>query len=385
MDWRFVRMIACGSLLFILSGCWDRSELSDIMIITGFGIDQVGKNNLRLCTQTFVPEISSGGRTSKPGTIVRCEEGSTIADALSRLQLKYSRRLFWGHSSTLVISKQFAQSHGIQEISDFLVRFPEVWYRQKLFVSNVAAESILAYESPLEMSSEILREMAVSRHMLEMDLLQYSKMINNEAHTAVLPIVDLKKERGKSPHKVVEVVGTAVFKKDNWAGELDMELTRGLLWFRNEVREATFTIHPEKGNKELSLLILQANGELKPSIEGGKWKMTIKVVSEDDIAQNETSLDTSDPAVIERLERESEYVLRTRLKETVARVQSELNTDVLGYADVFYNKYPQIWKKTRDNWGSQFRQVETEYDVHVNIARPGEYVPPLTGVKNGGK
>jgi spore germination protein KC len=188
---------------------------------------------------------------------------------------------------------------------------------------------------------------------------------------------------GKSSDNVIEVVGTAVFKKDNWVGELNMDLTRGLLWFRNQVREATFTIHPEKGNEEISLLILQANGELKPSIEGGKWKMTIKIVSEDDIAQNETSLDTSDPAVIERLEKDSEDLLRKRLKETVARVR-ELNTDVLGYADTFYIKYPQVWKKTRNNWDSQFRQVETDYDVHVNIARPGEFAPPLSRNKNGG-
>ena len=105
--------------------------------------------------------------------------------------------------------------------------------------------------------------------------------------------------------------------------------------------------------------------------------MTVKVVSEDDIVQNETSLDTSDPKVIDRLERLGESVLRKRLKATTARLQNDLNTDVLGYADTFYNKYPHIWKQTKSKWKTQFRQVETDYDVQVIIARPGEYAPPL--------
>ena len=54
--------------------------------------------------------------------------------------------------------------------------------------------------------------------------------------------------------------------------------------------------------------------------------MTVKVVSEDDIIQNETSLDTSDPKSIDRLEKLSESVLRKRLKETAARLQNDLDT-----------------------------------------------------------
>ena len=77
MDSRFVRMIACGLLLFILPGCWDRTELTDLLLVTGVGIDKSGKD-LRLCTQTFVPEISAGERNSRPTTVVQCESGTTV-------------------------------------------------------------------------------------------------------------------------------------------------------------------------------------------------------------------------------------------------------------------------------------------------------------------
>ena len=302
MGSRFVRMIACGLLLFILPGCWDRTELTDLMLVTGVGIDKSGKD-LRLCTQTFVPQISAGGGIQDRLRSCNVKQGQLLPMPCPSCSLSFQEDFFFGHSMVLVISKQFAQSHGVQELSDFMVRFPEVWYRKKLFISKVPAESILLYQSPISMSAEALRELSEARHMLEMDLLHYATMVKSEARTAVLPIVDLKQAGHTSSNKVIQTVGTAVFNKDNWAGELDMELTRGLLWFRNEIREATFTIKPVKGKEEVSLMILRAEVQLKPRIEGDKWKMTVKVVSEDDIVQNETSLDTSDPKVIDRLER----------------------------------------------------------------------------------
>lgn len=385
MESRYVRWFAAGCLLLLLPGCWNRTEVNDLMLVTGIGIDTSIKEDLTLCVQSFVPGTSHGGQASQPRTIVRCKEGISIADALSKLQLAYSRKLFLGHASALVISKDFAQRFGIREVSDFMVRFPEIWFRMRLAISNSSAESILRWKSPVETNgAEVLREMAKSRHMLGMDVLHYAELIKDEAQAAVLPIIDFKVDGEMSDAKGISSVGTAVFNKDRMVGELDTELTRGLLWFRNEIREATFTITPDKGKGELSLFIIHAQLKLTPRIEDGKWKMTVKVESEDDIAQNETNLDTTDPKVIERLEREAEAVLKERLMETVVRVQKKLNTDILGYAEAFEKKYPQAWKQKKDQWGSLFRQVKTDYDVHVYILRPGEYEPPLRPGKDGG-
>lgn len=51
----------CGTTPF-LSGCWDRTEITDLAIVTAASIDKKDNNQIELSVQVFIPSsISSGG------------------------------------------------------------------------------------------------------------------------------------------------------------------------------------------------------------------------------------------------------------------------------------------------------------------------------------
>ncbi|WP_367760176.1 Ger(x)C family spore germination C-terminal domain-containing protein [Ammoniphilus sp. 3BR4] len=56
------------------------------------------------------------------------------------------------------------------------------------------------------------------------------------------------------------------------------------------------TVKPDKEKKTaVTVRINQANSELIPKIENGKWKMTVHLEMRGDMIQNETHLNMMDP------------------------------------------------------------------------------------------
>ncbi|MEH6996427.1 Ger(x)C family spore germination protein, partial [Neobacillus drentensis] len=51
----------CGSILFV-TGCWDRTEVNDLAIVTAAAIDKKENNQIELSLQLFIPKsLSMGG------------------------------------------------------------------------------------------------------------------------------------------------------------------------------------------------------------------------------------------------------------------------------------------------------------------------------------
>ncbi len=139
----------CGTTPF-LSGCWDRVEITDLAVVTAAAIDKKDDNQIELSVQVFIPSsISSGGGqggSSQGGggvtTLVRSEKGSNISDALSRLQSKLPRKVFWGHCKVFVFGEKLAKE-GVQEQLDFLLRHPQPREKANVYVSKGKAKPIL--------------------------------------------------------------------------------------------------------------------------------------------------------------------------------------------------------------------------------------------------
>ena len=93
--------LSAAMSLLCLTGCWDRVEVNDIAIVTGTAIDKKG-DEIELSIQIFIPKAagSSTEQSSSGGnehiTVTTSQTGKNIADALSKLQGKLSREVFWG-------------------------------------------------------------------------------------------------------------------------------------------------------------------------------------------------------------------------------------------------------------------------------------------------
>ncbi|MEH7083155.1 Ger(x)C family spore germination protein, partial [Neobacillus drentensis] len=70
----------------LLAGCWDRTEVNDVTLITGVGIDKKNENTIELTAEVYIPKaLGAGGGAgggasgggSPPETIIRSGKGKT--------------------------------------------------------------------------------------------------------------------------------------------------------------------------------------------------------------------------------------------------------------------------------------------------------------------
>lgn len=369
--------------LILLSGCWDRKEVNDLALIVGLGIDQTKDGKIMLTVELIVPKAVGGGGQMIGGgdsgggggaeTIVRSGTGTTVADAISNLQEKLPRRIFWGHTEVIVFGEKAAKA-GIRQHLDFLGRNPETRLRANVFVSKGTAKSVLELSPLVEQSSaEVLRELSESQLLLRVTAKDALQMLSGDAGAAALPMVKiLPPEKGTQELQTIAFIQrTAIFKKDKMVGDINDKLTRGVLWLRDEIKHADVTVTPKGGKGKITATLIRARTELIPKYEKGKWKMIVKATAEDDIILNGTKLNLMNPKYTKIIEKELAKETEKRIRDTLKKVQKEMKADIFGFAEIFHRKYPREWNRVKDRWEEIFPDVEVVVKTKAYVRRPG--------------
>ncbi|MZQ81085.1 Ger(x)C family spore germination protein [Paenibacillus sp. 5J-6] len=363
----------------ISSGCWDRTEINDLALVTAIAFDTAVNNQVQISAQFFIPKSlkgssgESGGGGGERQTIVRTEKGEDTADALSKLQAKIPRKLFWGQCKVFIFSENFAKK-GIREQFDFLVRHPQPRERAFIFVSEGMASETLKVLPPLERTSATaLRKLAQNKTGIGTTMEQVSIMLKGDSQSAIIPLIRIlqPEDKVKSYETIPYIFGSAIFKKDKMVAEISEKETRGVMWIRNEIEEFTSTFKLSDGKDKVSLNPVKASVKLTPKIEGDHWIITMKVKTEGDIVQNGSMLNPMKPEAFKTIERAFNEDVRKRILLAIQVVQQEIKVDVLGFASEFHKKYPKEWEKVKNQWEDLFPKVEVRTEIEAYILRPG--------------
>lgn len=368
-----------GTILF-LTGCWDRTEVNDLAIVTAAAIDKKEDNQIQLSIQVFIPKsLSMGGGQGGGGggggqmTLTTSHKGVNIADALSKLQAELPREVFWGQCKVFIFGEKVAKE-GIQEHMDFLLRHPEPRERAFIYVTEGEAKRFIELSSALERySAEFIREQSKRQLGMQITMQDVDEMLTGIAQAAALPYLKISKQKQSlaKPFQYPRIFGTAVFKKDKMVGTMNERDTRGVLWLRKEIKGYTVNVKPEGEKGEVSLNPVSARINLIPRIQGDKWKIFVKINTEGAIAQNGTNLNFSDPNSIKVLEKAYNKGIKERIEQALLKTQHELKTDIIGFAEEFHRKYPKQWKRIEKHWDTKFPEVIVDIDVQAHVRRQG--------------
>lgn len=368
---------SCMSLL-CLTGCWDRVEVNDIAIVTGTAIDKKD-DEIELTIQIYTPKAAggsgeqSGGAGSENITITTSQTGANLADALSKLQGKLPREVFWGQCKIFIFSEELAKE-GIQEQMDFLLRHPEPRGRAFVYISDGEAKEILEVVPRIEpYSSEVLREISNKLIGMQVTIQDVDEMLTDITGAVAIPYVKIKSEKPFKGKEInyPEIDGTAIFHRDKMVGTITESETRGILWLRDEIKGYTVSVELEGEKGLISLNPVSAKVSLKPKIEKDRWIMTVDVITESSIVQNETKINFTDPKQLEKLEKNFGKAIETRIREVLARLQYDYHADIVGFSKEFYRKYPKDWKRMESHWDEKFATLIVDINVEAHIRRGG--------------
>jgi spore germination protein KC len=366
-------------VVLLLTGCWDRTEVNDLGLVTAAGIDKISNKAIELSVLVYIPKSASEqsmdgrGGSGSGQTLVRSAKGVTIADAMSKLQQKLPRHIFWGHTEVFIFNETLAKM-GLAKHIDFLLRHPQLRERSQIFITNQKAKKVLGLLPPLERDlATVLRELESMKMGMEVTVKNYAEMLVSDSGDTAVPYIQiLPPEEGKQKNETIAYIsGTAIFKKDQMVGKVDPSVTRGVLWLRNEIQLATVTIKPKEANGYVSLSLLEATSKLIPKYENGKWKLVLNAHAEADVIQNTTQLDMTNPKVIKSLQPQLKKVLEDKVKLALVQVQKDMKADIFGFGDAFHRKYPGLWNRNKDRWDSIFPDVEVTIHSNIKIRRQG--------------
>jgi spore germination protein KC len=363
----------------LLSGCWDRTEVNDLAIITAAGLDVTDDHKLELSVNIFATNPSggqqmggmSGGDGGGAGQfIVRSAVGLTMADAASKLQQMLSRKVFWGHDEVFIFGERLAKQ-GIREPIEYLTRYPAPRERANVFVSKGLAKDVLQLQPSIELNNaEVLREMAKSQTGLNITMKELAQMLAGKADAAVIPWVEIK--QAQDAQKAIPFInGTAIVKNGKMAGRMNNRATRGIMWLRNEIKSATVTVSPKGTKGYVSLYLIRSHTELVPHINGDNWSITVKIETQNNIVENTTDLNLMEPEHTQELETELRTDIENRVKMALTQAREKMNADIFNFADAFYRKYPKEWNQAKDRWDEIFPKVEVKMEMNPKVTRSG--------------
>jgi spore germination protein KC len=379
---KVISMLLIGVMTFILlTGCWNRIEINDIAIVTAIGLDLAEGDKLRLSLQVAIPSklgsTGGGGGESGKSTIIISETGATVSEAYRNIQGKLPRRIFFSQSRVLLIGEDLARN-GVLNIIDFHTRYAEPRINSFIMFTkgkaSVVINSMPKFESVSAEETKELAKLNVGLKIYVRDFLNMLLADGLEPFAPQFRLEPLEVNTKNKTGKIQAVNGVAVFKKDKLIGWMDAAETRGLLWLRNEVKTGVITIKvpEEDGGGNISTEIISADTKIVPILKNGKLKLTINVITELGVIENDSQLTMFETKVIKDIQKDIEKEIRDRVQLVVDKMQKEYQSDIFGFGQSVYKKYPKEWNTHyKKDWEQEFAQVEVKINSKARIRRIG--------------
>ena len=118
----FKAIICVLIMCTLLTGCMNNTNLKDLIVVEGVGIDTTENDEIMLTAQSLNVAMSTGTQNPEGNMTVNTNEKvKSVIDAVSNLSKAVSRELFFGHNRIIILSRDICENKFF-DIVDFLLR-----------------------------------------------------------------------------------------------------------------------------------------------------------------------------------------------------------------------------------------------------------------------
>lgn len=381
-------------LLFPLTGCWSRRELTDLAIAVALGIDKNEKEEFIVSVQIINPgETAASQKTGGYDTPVTTytTSGEILFEALRKLSTEIPRQVYLSQLRMIVIGEKVAQE-GIYDVLDFLSRNHELRTDFYIIVAKertaeetlkilTSIEKIPANKlfSSLEKSAEVW---AATEKIRLTDLMED---IVGEGIQPILTGITIKGDPQKgltiknvetiSPDAIYSYRGMAAFRKNKLVGWLNEDESKGLNYIRDKVLNTVTVVDMNDG--KVGVELIRTKTEIIPHIKNNDISIEVKVNGEGNIGDVNTELDIMNPSVIGEIESKINKDIKDVIMATVEKVQQDFNSDIFGFGEWIHKENPEVWAKVKLEWFDIFPDVNVYVNSNIKIRRFGTITNPF--------
>lgn len=372
----------------MVTGCWDRRELSELAVSVAIGVDQKG-NHILLTNQLLNPGAiagKEGGASPLAPVTLFQESGGGLQEASRKMTIVSTRKIYVGQIQMVIFGEEFARK-GMGKVLDYLSRDHE--YRKDFYVviaRGTEAQDILKVFTPLEKTpaSKMSKSLESSSNVwgstaaVKLDEL-VSAVISKGKEAVLTGIVVTGDSRIGNDKKNVEKIlsptklkysGLAVFKKDKLVGWLNEKESKGYNYTQGKIKSTTMILAcPDKKNKKIAVEVLRTKSEMKATMKASKPVIHIKVKIEGVVTDAQCEMDFTKPATISELERLTQSKIEASIASVVKKMQNKYKSDIFGFGEVVERKYPQYWESVKSSWDQVFSNIQVNVQVESKIQK----------------
>jgi len=333
-----------------LTGCWNRKELNDILIVQAVGIDKNKSGDFKLTYQVLKPKVLKNptnlpSSSQQKGVWCFSSTGKTIFDSIRNATLSSNKKLFFSHNKIIVISSKIA-TNGIKDILDMFLRDQEMRSDAYLIVTSQDIEKFLDTTSPIESIpakelENVIKNYFANAKTFPVKLYEFQKMSMSKSKTAVVPFVTTKSPLKQfSQTQMFYVEKMAIFNNYNLVGYLTHEEMRGLLWVFDKVRSGIYPIKLREGL--FSLELIQSSTIIDVKRKDGKAFFTLQIITESNLGEKHLNSSISSSLMV-KIKKEFSRSIKNDIQKTVKK-SFELKCDILHLGDIYYSSYKEHLK-----------------------------------------
>lgn len=392
MKQQFLILFLIG-ICILLSGCWDKKELTDLSIVNAIGIDKTENGRYLLTFQIINPgnvaaeQSGGGGGSGGIPVTVYSTTGKNITDAARNASKEISRMVYYAHANLVVIGKELA-NEGIYPIFDALERDPQFRTTATIVISeNYKAEDMLKMLTPIDKlpANKITKALKFTERQLGENIdVDVDTVIANLVSDGKEPIIstftvkgDLNKGKGQENTQTTEAAarlqanGLALFKDGKLQGIEYGQTAKGIIWILDKIKKTSISINWKGKKNSINYQVVRSKTNVHSKFKKGRPIITVFVEAEGDIGEADIPINIKDPKKIHLLEKAIQKKIHHDISNTIKIVQSK-KTDVFGFGDVIHQTFPKYWKKMNHNWNNNgFPELTVDVKVKVFIRRTG--------------
>lgn len=350
----------------LLAGC-QQPVLSRRLLIRGIGIDVL--ENGGYLASIHVMDVSSK-ETDKVDLLK--SEGKSVLEALNNVTLQTGNTPLYSQNLIVIFGQECAVQ-GLTDVLDFFIRHSEARPTVDVFMSATKAIDVLSVKKGedyvLTQDIDALAEAgrlngeAVQMRMLDLVNYQYC------GASPYLPILRVEMDE-------IKLDGTAFFKGDKLAGNLDIGQTRGLLLINSTIKQSAAVVDGGDAGK-VTLMISGSRCKVETKIENGKPAFDLIISCDANIgAINEDVKERIGGEYYALFERELADQLKKETESVLQKTVLENQCDIFRFGRRLLQKHTEYWKQNHANWEELMSQADYRVSVEAHIQRVGQEITP---------
>ncbi len=371
-------LVLCVLMVCLFSSCEKAgTELSDLMIIQGIGID-TAPGGYRVTVEILNNEQSGspgGDSSSDNKTKIYNAEGESVGAALMQLTTKSGNKPFYAHNRVIVLGEEVA-NRDLADIIDFFERNYDSRASELLCIakSGKAEDVIRAKLLNDTVKSKILEKMLEQSYeeslVPRMRIIDAVNAVKDETTYVCMPAVTVHKN-GENENFVLD--GCAVFDKDEtFSMYLSSGDAEGLAFLNDEIKKGFISAQLQNG-QTATFVINEGKTHYKIVKENGvlHYKLTVDVSCDLEEVGGAEYFSTEE-GFMEEIKGAAGQAIAKKMENTLIVLQSEHGGDVIRYGRRLSLKDNKLYKSVKDDWKKAFSQSRTSVDINVTLRRIGE-------------